>query len=82
MTRAELAKKIGLDDGILKLVFEAIKDEVKAGGKVDINSFGQFVPVEKAARTARNPRTGATVQVAAKKSVKFKPSKPFKDSLN
>jgi DNA-binding protein HU-beta len=82
MTRVELAQKTGIDDKALKSVFEAIKDEVAAGNKVDIAGFGSFSVADRAARTARNPQTGETVHVAAKKAVKFKVSKTFKDALN
>lgn len=82
MTRVELAAKVGVDDKALKAVFDAIKDEVIAGNKVDIVGFGSFLSADRAARTARNPKTGETVQVAAKKAVKFKVSKTFKDALN
>lgn len=82
MTRAELSSRVGIDDGRLKLVFETIKKEVAAGNKVDIAGFGSFQAVERAARTARNPQTGETIQVAAKKAIKFKVSKTFKDALN
>ena len=82
MTRVELATKVGIDDKALKAAFDAIKDEVIAGNKVDIAGFGSFQPVSRAARTARNPKTGEAVQVAAKKAVKFKVSKTFKDALN
>lgn len=82
MTRVELAAKVGIDDKALKSVFETIKNEVVAGNKVDIAGFGSFQSADRAARTARNPKTGETVQVAAKKAVKFKVSKTFKDALN
>ena len=82
MTRVELAAKVGVDDKALKAVFDAIKDEVVAGNKVDIAGFGSFQSADRAARTARNPQTGEAIQVAAKKAVKFKASKTFKDALN
>jgi DNA-binding protein HU-beta len=82
MTRVELAAKVGVDDKALKSAFDAIKDEVIAGNKVDIAGFGSFQPADRAARTARNPQTGEAIQVAAKKAVKFKASKTFKDALN
>ena len=82
MTRVELAQKVGIDDKALKSVFEAIKNEVASGNKVDIAGFGSFQIADRAARTARNPKTGEAIQVAAKKAVKFKVSKTFKDALN
>ncbi len=82
MTRVELAAKVGIDDKALKAVFDTIKTEVVAGNKVDIAGFGSFQSADRAARTARNPQTGETIQIAAKKAVKFKVSKTFKDALN
>ena len=82
MTRIELAQKVGADDKVVKAIFEAIKNEVASGNKVDIAGFGSFQIADRAARTARNPKTGETIQVAAKKAVKFKVSKTFKDILN
>lgn len=82
MTRTELATKLGMKDADVKALFEAIKDEVKAGNKVDIAGFGSFVASDRAARTGRNPQTGEVIQIAAKKSPTFKASKTFKDALN
>ena len=82
MTRVELAQKVNVADKEVKAIFEAIKEAVKAGDKVDIAGFGSFQSVERAARTSRNPKTGETVAVPAKKAVKFKTSKTFKDALN
>ena len=82
MTRSELAKKLGVDDAIVKKIFEEIKEQIKAGNSVNIPDFGSFQAINKAARVARNPRTGEAVQVPAKKAAKFKISKAFKDALN
>ena len=82
MTRVELAQKVNVADKEVKAIFEAIKEAVKAGDKVDIAGFGSFQSVERAARTSRNPKTGEAVAVPAKKAVKFKASKTFKDTLN
>ena len=82
MTRAELASKVGIDDKALKQLFETIKTEVASGTKVDIAGFGSFQSGDRAARLGRNPKTGETVQIDAKKTVKFKASKAFKDALN
>ena len=45
---------------------------LKAGEKIALVGFGSFGVTEKPARTGRNPRTGATIEIAAKKVVKFK----------
>ena len=82
MTRSELAKKVGLTDTQVKDLFDAIRDEITDGNEVNIFSFGSFKSVDKASRTAKNPKTGETIQVAAKKAVKFSAAKAFKDGLN
>jgi nucleoid DNA-binding protein len=55
---------------------------VKAGQKVSLLGFGTFAPSARAARTGRNPQTGAPVNIAASKSVRFTPGTPFKAVLN
>ena len=82
MTRAELAMKVGIEDKALKQLFDTIKTEVALGTKVDIAGFGSFQSGDRAARIGRNPKTGEAVQIDAKKAVKFKASKAFKDALN
>ena len=44
--------------------------------------FGTFTVRDRAARTGRNPQTGATIQIAAAKVPAFKPGKALKDALN
>lgn len=56
-------------------VAEFIREKVKETGRLTIVGFGSFNVVDKPARTARNPRTGEAVQVPAKTTVTFKPSK-------
>ena len=50
--------------------------------EVSFVGFGKFVSTEKSERVMRNPRTGEQVTVPAKKSVRFKPAKLFKDFVN
>lgn len=54
-------------------VIDIITAEVLGGNKVALQGFGTFVLKERAARTAKNPNTGETIQVAAKKVAKFTP---------
>lgn len=90
MNRTELAEsvasKTGLDrrhaESAVNAVTEAIVAEIKSGNRVSIFGFGSFEPRARAARTARNPQTQATVKVPASKSVAFKPAAAFKQSLN
>ena len=82
MNRTELAKKVNLKDEDVKTLFDTIVSTVASGEEVSIHGFGSFLAVDKEARTARNPKTGETVNVPAHKAVKFKVSKTFKDALN
>lgn len=56
-------------------LFQLIKIRCEAGETVNITGFGRFAVVERAAREARDPRTGETIQIAAKRSLKFKAAK-------
>lgn len=62
-------------------LFDAIVGTLKKGGEVSIAGFGIFSVKARAARTARNPKTGEQVKVAAKKVPKFRPAKALKDSV-
>ena len=83
---AAVAEKTGLSKkaagDAVAATFDEIAGAMKKGDKVQLIGFGTFEVRKRAARTARNPQTGETIQVAAKKAVKFKVSKTFKDALN
>lgn len=79
MTKKELIEKvtkISCDKkeatATVNLVFDSIKKALKKGETVSIFGFGSFSVVKRAARKGRNPRTGETVKVRAKKTPKFK----------
>ncbi len=61
--------------------FETIAEELKAGGKVALLGFGSFSVTEKAARQGINPRTKETIEIAARKSIKFKPGAELNDLI-
>jgi DNA-binding protein HU-beta len=65
-------------DGIIN---NAIIDTLKKGEEVSIAGLGIFSVKDRAARTARNPKTGAAVQVAATRVPKFRAAKAFKDAV-
>ena len=52
------------------------------GEKVDLRGFGNFVSREKKARQGRNPKTGETIEIAARRAVAFKPSKELATKVN
>lgn len=66
----------------LDAALEAITDSLKQADPVALVGFGTFTVRERAARTGRNPQTGATIQIAAAKVPAFKPGKALKDALN
>jgi len=54
---------------------------VKKGNKVALVGFGTFSVSKRKARTGRNPQTGATIKIAARKVPKFSAGKAFKDAV-
>lgn len=62
-------------------VFNSIVETIKKGEEVSIAGFGIFSAKERAARTARNPRTGETIQVPAMRVPKFRAAKALKDAV-
>jgi len=67
---------------ILDAVASAIQEGLAIDGDVHLPSIGKFVVKERAARTGRNPATGATVEIPASVGIGFKPAKQLKDYLN
>jgi DNA-binding protein HU-beta len=65
-------------DAILHLVTETVTQ----GEAVQLIGFGTIATGARAARTGRNPATGAEIQIAAAKTVKFSAGKAFKDAVN
>jgi len=63
-------------------VLETIQSAVAAGDKVTITGFGVFEKSERPARTARNPATGATIQVPKSSVPKFRAGADFKALVN
>ena len=66
---------------VVDTVFGTITDALKSGEEVSVAGFGIFLVKKRAARTARNPKTGAAVQVAACKVPKFKAAKALKEAV-
>lgn len=63
-------------------VLETIQEAVARGDKVAITGFGVFERAERAARTGRNPATGASIKVPAASVPKFRPGAEFKAAVN
>ncbi len=68
-------------EAVVQAIFDAITSEMAKGGVADIAGFGKFEGVMRDARTARNPRTGEMVKVAAKRVPKLKFGKKTKDAV-
>ena len=66
----------------LDAAIDAITDSLKQADPVALVGFGTFTVRERAARTGRNPQTGAPISIAAAKVPAFKPGKALKDALN
>ncbi|MDR3509949.1 MAG: HU family DNA-binding protein [Caulobacteraceae bacterium] len=89
-TKAELisaiAEKAGLNKNQARDALEAflgtVTESLKAGQEVRLVGFGSFLPVERKAGTARNPRTGETVSRPASKTARFRVGEGLKGALN
>ena len=66
----------------LESMIGAVKTTLKKGGSVSLVGFGTFAVGKRAARSGRNPRTGAQIKIKAAKVPKFRPGKALKDALN
>lgn len=78
--KTELSKKDA--EKALKAFTEVVADELKKGEKIQLVGFGTFEVSERAARTGRNPQTGAEMEISASKTPKFKAGKALKDTVN
>ncbi|MCU0335736.1 MAG: HU family DNA-binding protein [Chitinophagaceae bacterium] len=89
MNKADLIAKIAEDAGITKTqaggaldsLVEAITKTLKKGDKVTLVGFGTFSVSKRAARTGRNPQTGETIKIKAKKVARFKAGKELSGKL-
>ena len=90
MTKAELianvAKKAEITqkdtEAVVNAFFATVQETLAQGENVQVIGFGTFEVRERAARTGRNPQTGAEIQIAAAKVPAFKPGKALKDAVN
>jgi DNA-binding protein HU-beta len=90
MTKAELVSAIARETGLQKIQAKHAVDafvasvtrELKAGRVVRLVGFGSFVPVHRAARRARNPKTGAPVNSPGFKTARFRIGESLRSTLN
>ena len=78
--KTELTKKDS--EKALKALIDVVAEELKKCEKVQLVGFGTFEVSERAARTGKNPQTGAEIKIAACKAPKFKAGKALKDAVN
>src|SRR5580692_13217129 len=89
MTKQLLIEAVATKTGYGKREVEAVVDSVlatiaetlQANERVDLRGFGSFVVKEKKARQGRNPRTGETIAIAAKRDAGFKPGKELTEKI-
>ncbi len=77
---ADISKKSAGD--ALQAFMAAVTDTMKKGDKLSLIGFGSFSVSERPARTCRNPQTGKSMKVPAKKVVKFKVGSKLSDAVN
>src|SRR5512144_253332 len=90
MTKADLIEEVSRlveltrkdSEVIVETIFDSIVHSLRSGDKIEIRGFGSFRTRQRKPRVGRNPKTGARVEVPAKKIPYFKPSKELKDVIN
>ena len=90
MTKAELIEEVSRvvemtrkdSEVIVEAIFDSVVRALRGGDKIEIRGFGSFRTRQRQPRVGRNPKTGARVEVPAKRIPFFKPSKELKDLVN
>ena len=91
MIRSELVQKLCSDfpdltqrevESVVSAIFDSITEQLAKGGRVELRGFGAFSTRKRDARIGRNPRTGESVEVNAKRVPYFKPGKEMRERLN
>jgi len=90
MTKADIVEKIHTNIGftskesaeLLEAVFTIMKNTLESGEHLKISGFGSFIVKQKKDRRGRNPQTGETITIEARRILTFKPSGVLKDQIN
>ncbi len=90
MTKKDIVRTISEEVGltqqqtkvIVQKTFDAIVETLAREGRVELRNFGVFEVKQRAARMARNPKTGSEVSVPERKVVSFKPGKIMEGRVN
>jgi len=78
--KAELTKEKANE--VITIITDEISNSLSRDESVTLIGFGTFSQRQRSARIGKNPQTGAEIQIAASKSVGFKPGKSLKDAVN
>jgi DNA-binding protein HU-beta len=89
MTKQQLVDKVAAKTELGKAevalavdsVLDVIAEALRSNERVDLRGFGSFVVKERKERQGRNPRTGETITIAAKRDAGFKPGKELAEKL-
>lgn len=90
MTKADIVEalyeKVGFSKkeaaDLVELVFDTIKGTLAQGQKIKISGFGNFVVREKRSRIGRNPQTGQSIEISARRVLTFRPSQVLRAEVN
>lgn len=90
MTKADLIEEVARvveftrkeSEIIVEAIFDSVVNALRQDDKIEIRGFGSFRTRQRESRIGRNPKTGARVDVPAKRVPYFKPSKELKDLVN
>ncbi len=83
---ADIAEAVDAPKAVAKNALEQlgqiVADQLENGSEITLPGIGKLKVTERPARTGRNPSTGAAIEIAAKKVVKFVPAKVLTDAIN
>lgn len=90
MTKADLVERVSSEaemtkkdaEQLVEIIFDSIIGSLNRGEKIELRGFGSFRVRERNARKGRNPKTGASVNIPAKRVAYFKPGKELKEMIN
>ena len=90
MTKLELLAQLAEDAGLTKAQANQVLDSIitqttnslKTEGRFTLAGLGTFDVTKREKRSARNPRTGETIEIPARNAIRFRPARGLKDSVN
>lgn len=90
MTKADIVDALYQKEGfskkeaadLVEMVFDLLKNSLASGEKVKVSGFGNFVIREKRSRVGRNPQTGQSIEISARRVLTFRPSQVLRTQVN